>query len=275
MSKLFGFLLLLLLTWLVVGSSVRPRVEEHNFDPHFARYGVQGSLLLYDAQTRRYTAYNLARCREGFLPASTFKIPNTLIALETGALPDTAEVCHWDGVTRSFPQWNRDMSFADALRASCVPCYQQLARRIGPAGYATWLKKLHYPGMVVTAATVDTFWLDGASRITQFDQIAFIRRLQAESLPVARRHQRAVKQLLLLSHSARERLYGKTGWRFRSPRNPDNGWFVGWLERADGRIFYFALNAEPASARETNPQFASSRQAIVEAVLREMGWHEG
>lgn len=149
-----------------------PGLTEHDFRPLFEQYGLRGSLLLYDAQTRKYIAYNPQRCRQGFIPASTFKIPNTLIGLETGALTDTAEVCKWDGVQRSFPQWNQDMTFGRALRVSCVPCYQQLARRVGVQRYHEQLRRLGYPGMQVTAATLDTFWLGGPSRITSFEQIA-------------------------------------------------------------------------------------------------------
>ncbi|WP_170170399.1 class D beta-lactamase [Hymenobacter perfusus] len=249
-----------------------PAVVERDFQPQFARYGVQGSFLLYDEPAGQYVAYNLKRCRQRFLPASTFKIPNTLIGLQTGALPDTAEICRWDGVTRSFPQWNQDMTYARALRVSCVPCYQQLARRIGVARYQQWLRRLRYPGMVVTPATLDTFWLGGKSQISQVEQVDFLRRLQAETLPVEKRHQRAVKQLLILRKTPEYTLYGKTGWRFRSARNPDNGWLVGWLERADGRRAFFALNVEPQPGPINDDQFIASRRAVTEAVLRELKW---
>lgn len=265
-------LLLLLLLSLPAAAPLEPGLTERNFQPLFARYGLQGSLLLYDEAAGSYTAYNPARCRQGFIPASTFKIPNTLIALETGALPDTAQVCKWDGIKRNFPQWNRDMTFARALRVSCVPCYQQLARRVGVARYHEQLRRLGYPGMQVSAATLDTFWLGGPSRITQFEQIGFLRRLQAEKLPVAVRHQRAVKQLLVLSRTPAYTLRGKTGWGFRSATNRDIGWFVGWLTRHDGRTIFFALNAEPRPGQVADGRFQNGRRAIVEQALKEMGW---
>ncbi len=249
-----------------------PVVVERDFAAQFARHGVQGSFLLFDAPAGQYVAYNPRRCRQRFLPASTFKIPNTLIGLQTGALPDTAEICRWDGVTRSFPQWNQDMTYARALRVSCVPCYRQLARRIGVARYWQWLPRLGYPGMVITPATLDTFWLGGRSRISQFEQVAFLRRLQAETLPVEVRHQRAVKQLLLLKKTPEYALYGKSGWRFRSAHNPDNGWLVGWVERPDGRRAYFALNVEPLPGPPNDDQFLASRRAVTEAILQELGW---
>lgn len=244
-------------------------VTEHDFGPLLRAQGLDGSLLLYDETAGQFTAYHAARCRQGFLPASTFKIPNTLLALQTGALRDTADICRWDGTVRSIAAWNQDMPFARALRVSAVPCYQLLARRIGVAAYRQWLPKMGYPGMVVTDATLDNFWLDGDSRISQFAQIDFLRRLQAETLPIARRHQQAVKQLLILKKTPTATLYGKTGWRSRSARNPDNGWLVGWLARADGRRVFFALNVEPQNGQPADARFAPARQLIVEAALRE------
>lgn len=270
---------MLLYLWSLILSALLPlagppsaAIEEHDFRPLFEQYGLRGSLLLYDAKTQKYLAYNPKRCRQGFIPASTFKIPNTLIGLETGALTDTAEVCKWDGVRRSFPQWNEDMPFARALRVSCVPCYKQLARRVGVKRYHEQLRRLGYPGMQVTAATLDTFWLGGPSRITSFQQIEFLRRLQAETLPVQQRHQRAVKQLLVLRRTPAYTFGGKTGWRFRSAQNRDIGWFVGWLTRADGRSIFFALNAETQPDHIADERFQTGRRAIVEQALKELGW---
>ncbi|RFP65221.1 class D beta-lactamase [Hymenobacter lapidiphilus] len=270
LTYLFLLFLGLLLTAACSCLPAAPPVVEHDFGPLFRAQGLEGSLLLYEEAAGRFVAYNAARCRQGFLPASTFKIPNTLIALQTGALRDTADICPWDGTVRSIAAWNQDMPFARALRVSAVPCYQQLARRMGVAAYQQWLPKLGYPGMVVMAATLDTFWLGGDSRISQFAQIDFLRRLQAETLPIEKRHQQALKQLLILKKTPAYTLYGKTGWRFRTARNPDNGWLVGWLAQADGRRVFFALNAEPAAGQPADARFGPARQLIVEAALTEV-----
>ncbi len=69
---------------------VQPRLPvEHSVAterPDLGRFfaGVEGTFVLLDAQTRRIIRYNPERARTRFLPASTYKIPNTLIALETG-----------------------------------------------------------------------------------------------------------------------------------------------------------------------------------------------
>ncbi|WP_167856493.1 class D beta-lactamase [Hymenobacter metallicola] len=260
----YGWLLLLLLSPPVLAQ----RTVERDFQPYFAQYNLKGSFLLLETGSGpdQYTAYNLARCRQGFLPASTFKIPNTLIGLETGAVRDTAEVFRWNGKPRAFPQWNQDMSFARALRVSCVPCYQELARRIGAPRYQQWLPKLQFGRMVVTPATVDTFWLAGASRITQFEQLAFLRRLQQGKLPVSKRNQDLTKAMLVLSRGPGWVLRGKTGWT--SQQGYDNGWFVGWVEQG-GKTYFFALNAEPADGKPATATFVQGRRAVTEQILQQ------
>jgi beta-lactamase class D len=263
MRLLFLSLLLILNSF---GASAQ-RITERDFQKYFDEYDLQGSFLLLDANGKQYTAYNLKRCREGFLPASTFKIPNTLIGLETGAVRDTSEIFRWDGVTRTISAaWNQDMTLATALRVSCVPCYQQLARRIGTERYNQWLPKLQYGRMVVTPATVDMFWLEGPSRITQFEEIEFLQRLQRDQLPVARQHQETVKALLVLSRGQGWVLRGKTGWT--STKDYNNGWFVGWVEQ-NGKPHFFALNVEPKEKGPITPKFVQGRRALTEKLLRQ------
>ncbi|HEX8426742.1 class D beta-lactamase [Hymenobacter sp.] len=266
--RLFWLIFLLLLNLAAVPE---PSTVERDFQRYFSPYRVQGSFLLYDEQAGRFTAYNLKRCRQGFLPASTFKIPNTIIGLETGVIQDTSQIMKWDGRKRSFPQWNQDMTLGRALRVSCVPCYQQIARNIGGRRYNEQLPKLKFGQMRVTEATVDSFWLTGSSRITQFEQIDFLRRLHANKLLATLEHQQTTKALLQLRKTPDYCLYGKTGWSGRTATRPDNGWFVGWLARTDGRTFYFALNAEPQPGHTAaDTKFVPARRAITEEILAEL-----
>lgn len=263
-------LLLLLLPLLFAGWAPPPAVVERNFGAYFRARQLRGSFLLFDPQAQRYTAYNAARCREGFLPASTFKIPNTIIGFETGVIRDTSQVFKWDGVQRGFAAWNHDLTQAEALRVSCVPCYQQVARAVGAERYQQWLPKLGFGKMVVTAATVDSFWLVGASRITQFEEIDFLRRLHANKLPVSARSQDLTKRLLLLRQTPQYRLYGKTGWTSPGPRR-NNGWLVGWLEQTSGPVYFFALNLEPDPGLPADERFTAGRRIITEQILTELG----
>ena len=248
-----------------VFSAEAQQLTQRDYRAYFAAHQAEGSFLLLDVAANRFTAYNLARCRQGFLPASTFKIPNTLIGLETGCLRDTSEVCHWDGVVRERVEWNRDMSYAQALRLSCVPCYQQLARWVGAVRYQQWMPRLRYGKIKVSPSTVDNFWLEGTSRITSFEQVDFLRRLQAGGLPVSARSQTLTKAALAQEHGRGWVIRAKTGLIASSAQT--FGWWVGWVEQR-GRIYVFALNMEPLQHAAAGPSFAADRLLIAKQILR-------
>ncbi len=69
--------------------------------------------------------------KKRFLPASTFKIPNTLIALEEGVIQNEKDIIEWDGEDKGWSQWNKDQSLETAFPLSCIWFYQELASRVG------------------------------------------------------------------------------------------------------------------------------------------------
>jgi beta-lactamase class D len=147
-------------------------------------------------KTKKYSVYNdsLARCE--FLPASTFKLPNSLIALECGAVADENETIKWDGVHRYYDFWDRDYNLKDALANSTVWFYQEMARRIGAERMQHWLDKINY-GNKNIGGGIDQFWLRGDLRITSYGQIDFLRRLYEDSLPFSKHSMEIVKRIML------------------------------------------------------------------------------
>jgi beta-lactamase class D len=242
------------------------QITEKDFNAYFDQYGIKGSFLLYDIKNGSYIAHNLPRCKQGFLPASTFKIPNSLIGLETGVIPDSSFVIKWDGVKREIESWNKDHTLASAIRVSCLPYYQELARRAGIERIKEMLLNLNYGKMDVRADNVDKFWISGDSKITAFEQIDFLKRLYQNKLPVSQRSMNMVKNLIVLDQNPAYILRGKTGWS--QANNYNIGWFVGWLER-DGNAYIFALGAE--ATMPTPEGFSAGRRKITEAILKEMG----
>src|SRR5688572_13333343 len=112
-------------------------------DP-FARAGVRGVIVLFDPQTGELTTNDERAANARHLPASTFKIFNSLVALEEKAVADEREVIPWDGVERFVADWNRDHDMASAIRVSAVWFYQELARRAGAARMQHWLDAVGY-----------------------------------------------------------------------------------------------------------------------------------
>lgn len=241
---------------------VRERPDWARF---FADAGVTGTLVvLKDGPDDALTAqvHDPARAATGFLPASTFKIPNSLIALETGVAAGPDTVFAWDGQKRSIEAWNKDLTLTEALRVSCVPVYQELARRIGHDRMQWWVKNLGY-GNADIADAIDTFWLEGKMRISALEQAAFLRRLARGDLPISRRAMDAVQEMMVEERTEAGVLRGKTGLTARV--SPNVGWWVGWVEKG-GERWYFALNID-----SVRPEDIPARKAVVRAVLAAEG----
>lgn len=237
-----------------------------NYQPIFAEYDVKGCFLVYNLNADVYQIYNSARCEQGFLPASTFKILNGLIGLETGVITDENMVIPWDGVERSVPEWNRDHTFASALNYSVVPYFQEIARRIGPERMKEYVNDSDFGRMEISAETIDKFWLWGNSRITPWEQMNFILHLYTNKLPFAQEHIDLVKKLLILNKTDKWTFSGKTGMTVQDGQNI--GWLVGYLEENDN-VWIYVCNVE--SGLENTAKFKESRRAITEKIFRNMG----
>jgi beta-lactamase class D len=202
--------------------------------------GYSGAFVLYDSQANRFIRYNPQHCEERYLPASTFKILNSLIGLETGVIPDENYVIHWDGTKYPIETWNQDHSMKTAIQNSVVWYYQELARRVGADKMKYWVEKANY-GNYDISGNLDSFWLDGSLRISANEQIDFLQRLYTGQLPFSAHNIAIVKNLIIQKTTANYQLSGKTGSTQRVATHI--GWFVGYVEKG-GNVYYFATNIE-------------------------------
>lgn len=264
MQKLF--LLFFAITCMACGSpqgSGNYRNDYKNaFDSILNIYDLTGSILIYNPQERDYYSNDFDWARRGFLPASTFKIPNAIIALETGVMKDDTSVIKWDGAPRDFESWEKDLTLREAFQASCVPCFQEIALKIGTQRMKTYLNKLHYNNMEVTDQNINSFWLRGKSHISCFEQINFLERFVSKKLPILNSTRESMSKIFLIEDNKSYRLSGKTGWSYNESDN--NGWFVGFLEK-DKKIYYFALNAIPKNPSHMEKFAEGRKQAIYDA----------
>lgn len=207
----------------------------------FKSAGVNGTFVLYDVTAHTYTGHNKDRAEKRFVPASTFKIPNSLIGLSVGAVKSVDEVLPYRGHPKPFTKaWEKDMGLREAIVLSNVPIYQELARRIGLELMRDNVVRMDY-GNKEIGTTVDTFWLDGPLKINAVEQAQFLAKLAQGALIFPQDVQKSVREIALLDKGANWTLYGKTGWK--NTPGPGIGWWVGWVEE-DGRIYAFALNMD-------------------------------
>jgi beta-lactamase class D len=267
-TLLLGLLLtLLLLTVPAVqaGADAPALVERPDWQAHFDAAGVSGAMVVHKDGAPEILVYDATRAATPFLPASTFKILNSLIALETGVVSGPDEIFPYDGQPRFLPAWNADLTLRQAFALSCVPVYQDIARRIGPERMAWYVAACNY-GNADIAGGIDQFWLSGALRISALEQIEFLKRLHRRQLPFANATIDAVLDLMIVGQTDQTTLRAKTGLTARVL--PGTAWYVGLVTRGPN-IWYFALNLAIPQPDAAAP--LAARKDVALAILRGEG----
>lgn len=241
-----------------------------------AASGYAGTFVLLDPSTHALIvaepapaagAASIAETR--FVPASTFKIPSSIIALETGVAAGPEFALAWDGVARDVEAWNRDHDLRSAYASSVLWFYQELARRIGAERMQTWVDRLDYGNRELAGAPIDAFWLAGPLAISPREQVEFLQRLHAGELAIGERT-RAIMLDDIMIHERREDgtiVRAKTGWADGEANNI--GWFVGSVERPGRGLVYFATLI--VAGPEAPAGFREDRRRLAYAALGELG----
>ncbi|MEM9487509.1 MAG: class D beta-lactamase [Myxococcota bacterium] len=238
-------------------------VERPEWRQSFDQLGVDGACVVLELPANRLHVYRPERVATRYVPASTFKIPNSIIALETGVASGADFTLPWDGTERTIASWNRDHDLRSALRNSVVWYYQEVARRIGSQRMTEWLARLDYGNRSIDGG-IDQFWLRGGMRISPREQVAFVRRLNQGTLPISARTREVMRDIMILEQTADYALRGKTGWGF--PRTPDEiGWLVGWVESGERTAYFATIVLDPPDGL-----VLTSRQAVTRAILAQL-----
>jgi len=242
----------------VYGASPPVSVERTDWKSFFDQHNAVGTLVVLDQRSPNpvFQVYNPKRAITPYLPASTYKIPHALFALEHGVVKDEFQVFKWDGKKRDFDVWNSDHNLRSSMRGSVVWVYQRIGQEIGEQAAKTYLEKAGY-GNTDPSGGKDGYWLDGNIRINAFEQISFLQKLYANSLPFRVEHQRLVKDIIVVEAGRDWILRAKTGWE------GSFGWWVGYVEWPTGPVF-FALNIDTPNRIGD----LAKREAMTRAVLQ-------
>ncbi len=242
---------------------------DDSLEKYFKENNVEGCFGLLDNGTSRFTVYNLPRYRDSaFLPASTFKIVNSLIGLQTGKIINDSMIIKWDGIDRGRAECNKDMSMYEAFRLSCPPWYQEVARRIGKDTMQHWLDSLSYGNKKINR--IDTFWLDNSLKIRPDEQLGLVKRLYFNQLPFHQRNQEIVKRAMLFENNTNYSLSYKTGWG-QTEKGHQLAWITGWVVE-NKHPYFFVLNIESI---DQGADMATIRLKILKGILSQLGFFEG
>jgi beta-lactamase class D len=231
---------------------------------HFADAGTDGTFVGYKTDDYLVIASDKNRSGEAKLPASTYKIPNSIIALETGVVGDPdKDIFKWDGVVRSIDAWNKDHTMRSAIAASAVPVYQEIARRIGQERMQKYVDLFEYGNRDIGGG-IDQFWLTGNLRIDPVQQVDFVDRLRRGTLPVSKRSQDLVRDILPVTKVGDSTIRAKSGLLGAEIGKPSLGWMVGWAEKGSAQTV-FALNLD---VRE--PHHIADRMKLTQQCLSDI-----
>jgi beta-lactamase class D len=224
-----------------------------------------GAFVGYKVDDGLIIASDKDRSGQAMLPASTFKIPNSVIALETGVVGDPdIDVFKWDGVVRNITAWNRDHTLRSAIAVSAVPVYQEIARRIGVERMQKYIDLFDYGNRDIGGG-IDQFWLKGNLRIDPFGQVDFVDRLRRGVLPVSKRSQDLVRDILPVTKAGDAVIRAKSGLLGAEIGKPSLGWMVGWVEKGSANTV-FALNLDCSE-----PRHIADRMKLVQECLADIG----
>lgn len=231
--------------------------------------GYDGCFIAYDTSSRKLQVINPERTERLYSPCSTFKIPNSLILLQEGAVTEKT-ILPWDGVKRRYDAWNKDQTLRSAIAASALWAYQKWAEKVPLETYTRYLKELDYGNADVTATQSAPFWQTSSLLVSAQQQLAFLQRLEAGALPFDDKVQQYVRDIIVLKQGDGWILRGKTGSGVTADGKRMLGWFVGYVTRGS-RALIFAANLEGENTPETQPGGWIARDLVLD-MLGQQGW---
>lgn len=221
-----------------------------------------GCFLLKNLNTGDVKSFNAARCKERVKPCSTFKVLNSLIGLETKAVDGKYSVIKWDKTTQPFTIWERDHTLESAIKYSVVPYFQTVAQRVGEKRMKEYLKKLEY-GNSKIGQQLDRFWLNGALKVSGYEQLDFMEKLYLSRLPFSKRSMKLVREMLIQEKNKDFLLSGKTGSDMSSGKRV-LGWFVGYVKgQKDEFVFVTNISSQDGAT-------GRKAMAITKKILKDL-----
>jgi beta-lactamase class D len=245
-----------------------------NLEEPFLNCNIKGSITLYDYNAKKWIASDINDSHMGSLPASTFKIINTLVAIETGVITNENEIIKWPGKTDTVkygyrPDIYHDMSMKEAFKLSAGWVYVELANKIGKDRYKEKLTDSRYGNADVSIDDVD-FWNFGKLAISPVNQIEILIGVYEETLPFSKRSFKLLKEIMIEEQTNSYILRSKTGWT--RDKEKDIGWWVGYVERKDNIYFFSTRLVKDRTTH--NPNFGICRKEITKTVLRQINAFE-
>lgn len=245
-------------------------VVRPDFNKYFKNCNVEGSIVIYDNKKGQWILSDTINAKRLTLPASTFKIINLLIALETKTISSENEVIKWPGSTDTIkygfrPEIYHDMTVKKAFEVSAGWVFVELAKKIGKENYKRYLTSCKY-GNLNLSEKDDDFWNYGSFAISPINQVEFLKKLYEGKLPFTKRNIEIVKKVMISEQDADYTIHSKTGWTREHGMN--TGWWVGYIETKDG-VYFFATRLLQ-DRKHNSSNFGNCRKEITKSIFKDL-----
>lgn len=225
-----------------------PIIAEIDFSNYFD--GINGAAVIYDPTENCYQIYNQELALTQRSPCSTFKIISSLIALENGIINPDNSTRTWSGEIFSNEEWNTDIDFSDAFRASCVWYFREVVDDIGKDIIQEELNRLKYGNCDISDwdgrlntntdnPVLTGFWLESSLLISPKEQVEVVERIFGDNTDYSEETLDQLKRVMLLTEQDEVdiSIYGKTGMGMSYSIVVDS-WYTGFADTADKRIYF-------------------------------------
>lgn len=249
--------MILLLVWLISAPLFASDLADL-----FQEHALEGTIVISSADGKVTYVHNEERAKEPLSPASTFKIPNALIAMDLQLFEDENESVPWDGVERMLPIWNQDHSLKSAFQASYLAFFQEIAKRVGREEYQRYLEMFSYGNQEI-GNDVTAFWVDGSLKISPYQQVQFLRDFYKRKYPLSYQAYTALNEMMRVESLNGYELFVKTG--AATSNWEGHGWYVGYVV-VNEEVWFFATNILISCYDDLK-----KREAITRACLKRKG----
>lgn len=158
--------------------------------------------------------------------------------MENDIITPESSLIQWNGENYPFEAWNKDQTLQSAMTSSVNWYFQSIDEQLGADSIQNHLQKIDYGNKNLNGDF--SYWMESSLKISPIEQVELLTKLYNNDLGFAPENINAVKDSIHIASSDTGDFYGKTGTG-RVNGKDVNGWFIGFVERADN-TYFFASN---------------------------------
>ena len=225
-------------------STDKEEAAETDLSSYFGSY--DGSFVLFDTASDKWTVYNKDLAGTRVSPDSTYKIYDALLGLESGIITPEDSLIKWDGKTYPFDSWMADQNLESAMQNSVNWYFQFIDNSLDKHSIDTYIRTIGYGNEDLSAGPA-SYWLESSLKISPYEQVSILRDFYDNTFGFSPENIQAVKDAMLLSSGPGGSLYGKTGTG-QVEGEEIRGWFVGFAEQSGHTVFFASYVQDDADA---------------------------